>query len=84
MVKEEVWSIVPERAEAFFQSQPDVTREGRGRYRFGSCAITLTEMKPKGMGIWAAKRIRVRMQGEEADVEDIYHRFLLQFLSTGG
>ena len=84
MLKEQTWSIPPERAEAFFQSQSDVIKEGRGSYRCGSSRITLTELKPKGMGIWAAKRIRVRMEGDDADVESIYHRFFLQFLSTGG
>ena len=38
----------------------------------------------KGMGVWAAKRIQVRMEGEDADVEAIYHRYFIQFLSTGG
>ena len=41
-------------------------------------------LKPKGMGVWAAKRIRIRMEGEDADVESIYHRYFIQFLSTGG
>jgi hypothetical protein len=36
------------------------------------------------MGVWAAKRIQVRMEGETEDVEDIYHRYFIQFLSTGG
>ena len=35
------------------------------------------------MGVWAAKRIRVHMEGEDADVENIYHRYFIQFLSTG-
>jgi hypothetical protein len=36
------------------------------------------------MGVWAAKRIKVQMEGDDADVEDIYHRYFIQFLSTGG
>ena len=51
---------------------------------FGSCRVTLTELKPKGMGVRAAKRIQVRMEGGEADMEAIYHRYFIQFLSTGG
>jgi hypothetical protein len=29
-------------------------------------------------------RIHLRMEGEDADVESIYHRYFIQFLSTGG
>ena len=84
MIKEEIWSISIQRARAFFREQTDVTEEGLNDYSFGSCRIHLTELKPKGMGVWAAKRIQVRMEGEAADVEAIYHRYFIQFLSTGG
>lgn len=84
MIKEETWSVSLSRAKAFFRDQPDVTEESANTYLFGSCRITLTELKPKGMGVWAAKRIKIRMEGEDADVENIYHRYFIQFLSTGG
>ncbi|MBQ1170462.1 MAG: hypothetical protein IIX49_06480 [Oscillospiraceae bacterium] len=44
----------------------------------------LTELKPKGVNVWAAKRVQVYMEGGGVDVEAIYHRFIIQFLSTGG
>ena len=84
MVKEEIWSISIQRARSFFREQEDVTAEGSNDFVFRSCRIHLTELKPKGMGVWAAKRIQVRMDGEDADVENIYHRYFIQFLSTGG
>ena len=84
MMKEEIWSISIQRARNFFRDQEDVTEEGINDFTYGSCQIHLTELKPKGMGVWAAKRIQVRMEGEEADVENIYHRYFIQFLSTGG
>ena len=84
MIKEETWSVPIQRARAFFREQEDVTEEGINDYSFRSCHIHLTELKPKGMGVWAAKRIQVRMEGEDADVETIYHRYFIQFLSTGG
>ena len=84
MVKEETWSVPMQRARAFFRAQEDVTEESADVYRFGSCRIALTELKPKGMGVWAGKRIKVRMEGEDIDVEQIYHRYFIQFLSTGG
>ena len=84
MLKEETWSVSIQRARAFFREQEDVTEDGINVFSFRSCRITLTELKPKGMGVWAAKRIRVRFEGDDADVETIYHRYFIQFLSTGG
>ena len=84
MIKEETWSIPMQRARGFFREQEHVEEAGSNLFRFRTCQITLTELKPKGMGVWAAKRVQVRMEGEDADVEDIYHRFFIRFLSTGG
>ena len=84
MIKEETWSVSIQRARSFFRDQEDVTEESINCFTYGSCRITLTELKPKGMGVWAAKRIQVRMEGEPEDVERIYHRYFIQFLSTGG
>jgi len=84
MIKEETWSVPLQRARAFFREQPDVEEESLNTFRYQTCRITLTELKPKGMGVWAAKRIRVHMEGEDGDVEAIYHRYFIQFLSTGG
>ena len=84
MIKQEIWSVPIQRARAFFREQEDVSEERIDVFLYGTCRIQLTELKPKGMGVWAAKRIQVRMEGEDADVEAIYHRFFIQFLSTGG
>ena len=84
MIKEEIWSISIQRARAFFREQEDVLEENPNVFVFGTCRVQLTELKPKGMGVWAAKRIQVHMEGEDADVENIYHRYFIQFLSTGG
>ena len=84
MIKEEIWSISIQRARSFFRDQEDVTENGLNDFTFGTCQIRLTELKPKGMGIWAAQRIKIYMEGEDADVSEIYHRYFMQFLSTGG
>ena len=84
MVKEETWGIAIDRARAFFREQEDVQEENRNAFLFRTCRIALTELKPKGMGVWAAKRTRVRMEGDEGDTEEIYHRFFIRFLTTGG
>ena len=84
MVKEETWSISIQRARSFFRNQEDVDEEGINDFTCGTCRIHLAELKPKGMGVWAAKRIQVRMEGDDTDVENIYHRYFIQFLSAGG
>ena len=84
MMKEETWGIAVDRARAFFQEQEDVREENRNSFHFNTCHITLIELKPKGMGVWAAKRTRVQMEGDDRDVEEIYHRFFIRFLTTGG
>ena len=84
MTKEETWSVSLQRARSFFRDQSDVTEETPNEFLFNSCRIQLTELKPKGMGVWAAKRIQLHMEGEDTDVEEIYHRYFIQFLSTGG
>ena len=84
MLKEEIWSVSIDRARSFFRSQEDVTEQGSNVFLCGSCRCTLTELKPKGMGVWAAKRIKLSMEGDEEDLNSIYHRFFMQFLSTGG
>jgi len=84
MTKEETWSVPIQRVRSFFREQEDVTEENCNLFLCGSCRITLTELKPKGMGVWAAKRLLIRMEGDDADVESIYHRYFIQFLSTGG
>jgi len=84
MIKEETWSVSIDRARAFFKAQEDVVQESSDVFSYADCRITLTELKPKGMGIWAAKRIKLHIEGSDSHTEEIYHRFFMQFLSTGG
>ena len=84
MIKEETWSVSIQRARSFFREQEDVLEESPTVFTYNTCRVQLTELKPKGMGIWAAQRIKVYMEGEDADVSEIYHRYFMQFLSTGG
>lgn len=84
MLKEETWGVAIDRARRFFREQSDVQEEDSNHFRYEDCLVSLTELKPKGMGVWAAKRCRVRFEGGDADTDAIYHRFFIQFLSTGG
>lgn len=83
MMKEEIWGVSLQRATAFFRGQEDVMEEDTNVFLFRSCRIELKKLKAARMGIWSSERIKVRMEGEDADVETIYHRFFLRFLSQG-
>ena len=84
MRKDEIWSVSIQRVRAFFRAQADVTEESDNDFSFRSCRIRLGEPEPGGTGIWAARRTQIRMEGPAEDVEAIYRRFFMQFLSTGG
>ena len=84
MRKDEIWSVSIQRVRAFFRTQADVTEESGNDFSFRSCRIGLGEPEPGGTGIWAARRTRIRMEGPPEDVEAIYRRFFMQFLSAGG
>ena len=84
MVKEETWSVSIQRIRGFFRMQDDVTEENVNCFVFGTCRIILTELKPKCMGAWSTQRTRIHLEGSEADAEQIYYRFFIQFLSAGG
>ena len=84
MVKEETWSLSIGRVRAFFRAQDDVTEENGDCYVFRSCYIRLTELEPRRLGSLPIQRLKLRLEGGDADVETIYHRFFIQFLSAGG
>ena len=83
MTKEKIWNISLQQAVEYFRGQEDVQEERSNVFVFRSCRILMRELKPASMGIWSGKRINMRMEGEEADVEEIYHRFFMRFLSMG-
>ena len=83
MVKEKIWNISLQQATDFFRGQEDVTEERSNVFQFRSCRIIMRELKPAKMGIWSGKRIHLRMEGEDADVEEMDHRFFMRFLSMG-
>ena len=81
MVRQEDWAVSAHRIAAFFSQQSDVTAEGRG-FRCGDCRIDLTPMnrvKP-----WPMERTLLRLEGPEEQVQALYRRFFLRFLSAGG
>ena len=83
MRKTQIWAVSSEKMEAFFRQQPDVT-EAETMFHFGACRITITALPPRGEGFWTTPQTQICMEGPEQELEQIYHRFFLQFLSAGG
>lgn len=80
---DENWAVAPERVSAFFLEQADVQAEGDG-FLYRSCTISIQAVPGQAMGKWEILRTRVIMDGNDADVQEIHHRFFLRFLSAGG
>ena len=70
MIKEETRSASTQRARVFFREQEDVTEESINSFLFRSCRVTLTELKPKGMGVWAANTIAWAMEANKKGLWD--------------
>ena len=83
MRREENWAIAPERIHQFFCQQPDVTQTADG-FQFAQCKISLLPCTGQLMGKWQQVRTIVILDGPDADTNQIYQRFFLQFLSAGG
>ncbi len=83
MRKEEIWAISPEQAKVFFQQQPDMDETAQG-FRFIDCSVTVEKLPSKGEGFWRMPQTRITMEGPEKDLNQIYRRFFMQFLSAGG
>ena len=83
MIIEENWAVEPHRVRCFFAEQPDAD-ECPGGYLVGGCVVTLAETEGRLLGKWAIRRTKIRFEGDEPAVKEVYHRFFLRFLSAGG
>ena len=83
MRKEEIWAIPSAQVKAFFQQQPDVTVLAQS-FRFGVCFIAVAELPPRGDGFWRMPQTKITIEGPEDDLNKIYRRFFVQFISAGG
>ena len=83
MIRDEIWSVSITRIRAFFDLQPDMIPTDTG-YQFQECQITLVELPPKVSDYFSVSRTQVIFKGPDHQVSNIYHRFVIQFLTTGG
>lgn len=83
IIREENWGISAERIRHFFTKQPNVC-EKEDAFQYHSCKITLEPTTSMIMGKWPMQRTRIRFEGPEEELEKIYRKFFLEFLSAGG
>ena len=83
MRKDEIWAVEPKKVLSFFRDQTDLEETEAG-FRFSACQITVTALPHKGERFWRTPQTRVVIEGPDPDVNTIYRRFFLQFLSAGG
>lgn len=83
MTKTEDWAIVRSRIESFFRGEPDILTCGDD-YLYRSCRIRLVTLEDHTIGALHFPRTRVIFEGPEEDLQSIYRRFFLRFVSAGG
>ena len=83
MHRDENWAVDAARIRAFFREQADVQEE-RDIFIFNKCTVTLIPLSGNAMGKWQIPRTQIIFEGDEDDVQAIYRRFFLRFLSAGG
>ena len=83
MVIEEDWGISKTRIQDFFQKQEQVIQTGDG-YVYKACSISLVSVEGIVMNQWKMERTKIRFEGPENEIKEIYQKFFLRFLSAGG
>lgn len=78
----ENWAVSHERIAEFFLQQQDVSG-GDGILKYHDSVITLTADRGS-IGSIEIPRTQVTIEGPEEQVNEIYKRFFLRFLSAGG
>ena len=83
MQKEEIWAIPFDQAEQFFLRQSDVKITDRG-FLFERCSIEVFCLPHRRESFWRVPQTKISMEGPEEDLNTIYRRFFVQFVSAGG
>ena len=78
------WGLPLVRVEEFFLSQGDVEQIGANHFRFGHCEIQVCALPDQRLGSLVHPRTQVEFFGDSTDIDVIYRRFVLNFLSAGG
>ena len=84
MNRKETWGIPFTYILDFFSNQPDVLHIENGSFQFENCRIHIVQLPDSDFGSLRLPRTSVEFSGETDDLEHIYHRFFMKFLSAGG
>ena len=82
MIISENWAVSTARIETFLHEQPDVSYSEE-QFKYRDCVIKLTPTMGY-LGDMKIPRTLVYMEGPKEQIEAIYKRFFLRFLSAGG
>lgn len=83
MERSENWSVECSRIVQFFRTQPDMQETDYG-FLSGTCEVHLTALPDHREGSLHFPGTNVTLRGRQQDVEGIYHRFFMRFVSAGG
>lgn len=83
MERSEDWAVEYGRIAAFFRSQSDV-RETEDGFAAEGCEILLTRLEDHRIGSLHFPKTNILLRGTAQDVNRIYHRFFMRFVSAGG
>lgn len=83
MQKSELWAVERNRIADFFRVQEDVSQTAED-FQFRSCRIRLEQLPGRPVGALSFHQTRITFEGEEADLNQIYRRFFMRFISAGG
>ena len=79
----EIWSVPEDRIGKFFCAQSDSSKTENGCFCFEGCEVRLKPLSERRVGAFSFPRTEITFAGEKDAVEEIYHRFFLQFISAG-
>lgn len=83
MERSENWAVDCRRIVQFFRTQPDMQETDFG-FLAGSCEVHLTKLADHQVGSLYFPQTNMTLRGEPQEVEEVYHRFFMRFVSAGG
>lgn len=68
----------------YLQQELALVQTGASTFSYGRALICLRQLPPRPLGAARLPRTEVRLAGDEADIAEFRHAFLMRFLSAGG
>ena len=68
----------------FLRDELALASTGAGEYRYKGIDIRVTPLPPRRLGSFSMQRNQIDLSGDEGDIKEFEHAFLMRFLSAGG